>query len=634
MIRRLLASVALFATLAAAPASPPAIPIETFAETPVFSRLVLSPDGKRIAAVATTAGKTRLVIFETDDTQKTKLIDVNGFTLAALRWAGPNRLLATVSMPGTKVLLPMTRLVVIDSTTSAVTVLDRESRGILGGDVLSVDPSGRWAVVASQDDIFSTPSVKRIEIATGAVVRLENAREDVWNWFADDAGVVRAGIAYKGERWTMWYRASADAPLKPIRSPKKGSSGEEGAIDGVRFLDDLGNGIIMTNTKTGRFAAYRYDFTSGAIGAAIYENADVDLTNLVSDPATGAIAGVAYTDDRYHVAWFDPQMKTIQAKLDRAMPGREIVILNGSHDGNRLLVWVGAANDPGAYYLYDRAARTMKPIAAPYDKLEAAALAPVAPVKYTARDGLSIHAYLTLPPGRSAKDLPLIVFPHGGPHARDTWDFDPYVQFLASRGYAVLQPNFRGSTGYGKAFVEKGYGQWGRAMQDDVDDGMDWLVKSGQVDPKRVCIMGISYGGYAALWGAIRNPERYRCAVSLAGVTDLPDMLKFDRKSFSAPRYFRAWQTKVEGEDKVDLVAVSPLAQAGRLKIPVLIAHGDKDDNVPVRQGQRMVAALTKNNAPVQSVFYPTAKHGLQSRDDKIDFFKRLEAFLAKNNPS
>jgi dipeptidyl aminopeptidase/acylaminoacyl peptidase len=224
--------------------------------------------------------------------------------------------------------------------------------------------------------------------------------------------------------------------------------------------------------------------------------------------------------------------------------------------------------------------------------------------------------------------------PHGGPFARDEWVYDPMVQFLANRGYAVLQPQFRGSTGFGKEFVSKGYGEWGRRMQDDLDDAVDWLVASGRADARRVCIVGASYGGYAALWGAIRSPERYRCAASIAGVTDIEMQLKANRKSFSATRYFREWRTKVQGRTDVDLRAVSPLAQAARLRTPLLLAHGEKDERVSVRQGQLMVAALEANKADVTSVFYKKGGHSFSSTEDFADFLARLEAFLAKNNPT
>ncbi len=222
----------------------------------------------------------------------------------------------------------------------------------------------------------------------------------------------------------------------------------------------------------------------------------------------------------------------------------------------------------------------------------------------------------------------------GAHFVRDEWTYDPLVQFLANRGYAIFQPQFRGSTGFGKEFVERGYGQWGRRMQDDLDDGLDWLVSTGKVDPKRVCIVGASYGGYAALWGAIRNPERYRCAASIAGVTDLEAQLKANRKSFSATRYFKQWRTRVKGDVGFDLKSVSPLMQAARLKVPVLIAHGENDRTVPVAQGRLMVEALTASKADVTSIIYKNGGHDFSSSEDLADFLRRLESFLAKHNPA
>ncbi|MES2054681.1 MAG: S9 family peptidase [Pseudomonadota bacterium] len=641
MIRGLIGALALALSLtpgtvqAADRPIPIPIPVETFADTPFLSRPVLSPDGTRIAAFAAADDKNRLLVFPADKDAGRQVVELGEATLSDIQWAGNERVLVTVTtnMDWYGTPIPIWRLFAVELAAGTVKMLDPKSRGIMAGDILHVDPDGGWLLVASQDDVLSTPSVKRIELATGKVTKIEKERPNVWNWFADQSGVVRAGISYDADRWTMWYRATAEEPLKPIRRKEK-PSGDDGAVDGVRFMSSADDGIILTNARTGRFGAYAYNFRTGTIGAAIYENPEVDITSVVVDPRSGVINGISYTDDRFRISWLDAGKRVLQTKLDRALKNAENIVLNGSRDGNRLLVWSGSGADPGAYYVYDRAENKMFPVAKPYDKLADVTLAPVAPVKYAARDGLSIPGYLTLPLGREAKDLPLIVMPHGGPHARDTWDYDPYVQFLASRGYAVLQPNFRGSTGYGKDYVEKGYGQWGRAMQDDVDDGVDWLIKTGKVDAKRVCIMGISYGGYAAMWGAIRNPERYRCAVSLAGVMDVPGMLRFDRRSFSAPRYFKAWQAKVEGAEKQDLNAVSPLAQSTRLTIPVFIAHGEKDDNVPAKQSHQMIAALKKRGVAADAAFYPTAKHGLQKREDIIDFLKRLEAFLAKHNPA
>jgi dipeptidyl aminopeptidase/acylaminoacyl peptidase len=612
-----------------------AVPVATFADQPTLTDLVLSPDGKQIAARATLGGTPKLFVFKADDLTTVRRIDLGEAKVTDIKWAGPGRLLLTAATT-IKIFnapFPVTRLYSVELAAGRVSILDPNSRGLWAGDVLYTDPAGGWILVSSQDDLFSAPSVKRVDLPSGRVTRIEKERGDVWNWFADESGVVRAGIAYDNNRWTMWYRDKPGDPLKAIHGRSK-ANGDDGAVDGLWVLAGTSSGIIVTNAQTGRFAAYRYDFNTGSIGDPVYQNADVDVTGIVQSAHRGTVDGVSYEDDRRRVAWLNPEMATLQKRIDRAFPSAENVVMNGSADGSRLLVWTGGAADPGRYYLFDRASNTMDLKVVPYEKLSGVKLSPVTPIRYAARDGLSIPGYLTLPRDRPDHDLPLILFPHGGPFARDSWEYDPYVQFLASRGYAVLQPQFRGSTGYGKAFVERGYGQWGRAMQDDIDDGIDWLVKSGQVDPKRVCIMGISYGGYAALWGAIRNPERYRCAVSLSGVTDLPAMLRYDRRSFSAPRYYKAWQSRVKGENQIDLDTVSPLAQAARLTIPVLIAHGEKDDIVPPKQAHQMVKALEGQRARVESVFYPLEGHGIRKPENLADFLARLDAFLAKNNPA
>ncbi|HEX2763061.1 MAG TPA: S9 family peptidase, partial [Allosphingosinicella sp.] len=329
-----------------------------------------------------------------------------------------------------------------------------------------------------------------------------------------------------------------------------------------------------------------------------------------------------------------PEMEQLQAKIDKTFPGKVNRIINRSDDGDSVLIWSGSAEDPGSYYVFDRKAKRMNLFASPYDALVGKTFSPVKAVRYTARDGLSIPAYLTLPAGRPAKNLPLIVMPHGGPFIRSSYAFDPWAQFLASRGYAVLHPNFRGSTGYGRAFVERGYGQWGAAMQDDLDDGLAWLASEGIADPKRVCMMGASYGGYAALWAAVRNPGLYRCAISYAGVTDVRAMLKYDSKSMFASRYSKLWRQKVQGEERRDLAAISPLQQAKRFAIPVLIGHGELDSNVPVDQGKKLIAALAKQHVAVESVIYPKEGHGFERSEDARDFLKRTEAFLARHNPA
>jgi len=610
------------------------IPTSAFSQVPALRKPILSPDGRLILARATSNGRGRLVLLQADRPEATpRVIDIGPANVAALQWAGNKRLLMTVmstSFLFNVLPVPILRLLAIDIETGASRVVDSKSNGVYAGDVLYADPTGSWALVASQDDIQSYPSVKRVDLATGEASLVERARNHVWDWYADADGTVRAGIAYERRRWTVWYRENAGDPLTRTRG--KFAKDDDSAVDRVMFGPNK-NSWIVTNEKTGRFGLYRYDFGSGTIGETVFEHAEVDIDDVSYDPASGDIYGISYQDDRPRVKWIDPERQKLQQKLDKALANATNTIVGSSTDETRHLVWSGGASDPGRYFLLDTTTWKMHPVVDPY-VMNPTQLADVNFVRYQARDGLRIPAYLTKPKGVAVSSLPLIVLPHGGPFARDEWSYDPIVQFLANRGYAVLQPQFRGSTGFGKDFASKGYGEFGKKMQDDLDDGVDWLARTGQVDPKRVCIMGMSYGGYAAMWGAVRNPERYRCAISFAGVSDLNELMKYDRKTFSATRYFREWRAKVAGGGKGDLASVSPIKFAKQSKAPMLIAHGAGDTRVPVKQSKSMVDALTTEKADVTSVFYKDSSHDFDSKADLYDFLTRLEAFLAKHNPA
>jgi dipeptidyl aminopeptidase/acylaminoacyl peptidase len=604
-----------------------------FAALPVVEKPLLSPDGHQIVARQVKDGITALVVFNADHPDSPGLpIPIGKTEVSSLTWAGNHRLLLTavVKQHLETQEISVLRLLAIDVPSGESRVLDPKSRGLYAGDVLYADPTGAWALVASQDDVLSYPSVKRVDLATGVATLVEKAKDGVWDWYADDGGILRAGVAYADRRWTVWYRDKPEEKLRAIRG--KFDKDDDSAVDKFIFRGD--QSWILTNERTGRFALYKYDTKAGAIGAPIFEHPQVDVDDVLYDRATGKVKAVEYEDDRAHLEWLDADLKTLQERIDRALPNAVNVLADWSDDQKRVLVFSYSGSNPGIYFLLDRSTSRMSPVLDPYPRIDPASLAEVTPVSYQARDGVSIPAYLTLPRHHDAKALPLVIMPHGGPFNRDHWEYDPMVQFLANRGYAVFQPEFRGSTGYGKTFVEKGYGEWGRKMQDDLDDGVDWLAKSGRIDPKRVCIVGGSYGGYAAMWGAIRNPGRYRCAASIAGVSDLPSLLRHDRSLFSATRYYREWRSHVGGVGNVDLKTISPLNFASQMKVPLLIAHGEQDERVPVNQSHQMVAALSKAGAPVTSIFYAKDGHGFDNAADLEDWLRRLEAFLAKYNPA
>jgi len=607
---------------------------EDFGALPFLSAPVISPDGSHLVARTQVDGKARLLIVDIADTKASRsaIALPEGMELQSYLWAGNNALLIgggrTIAMFGQT--LRSTIMVTYDLKTGKTQDI-RSGHGIFGDDLVYVDPAGRYVLLAGQKDIYTYPSVFRFDLATATSKEIVKPQDHVWSWFADRSGVIRTGIAADGGKWWVYYRHDENSPFK--RSASRSSLATANQIDTFEAAPGSDQGYAVASGASGRFGLYHYDFAADQLGALIYENPVADLTDFDLNDK-GTLESVSYTDDRARTLWFDPALKTLQTRLEKALPGLSVRIVSRSADRTRLVIFATSATNPGTYYMLDRATSKMMVVAAPFDQLAGKQLAAMESVSYKARDGLDIPSYLTLPPGRTAKDLPMVVMPHGGPFARDEWGYDIWAQFLASRGYVVLQPNFRGSTGYGRGFVEKGNGQWGRGMQDDIDDGVKWLVARGTVDAKRVCIMGASFGGYAAEWGAVRNPELYRCAISFAGVSDIGSQLKYDRKMLLAPRYFRDWRDRVQGKDGTTLDSISPAKRAVDLKIPILIAHGDKDTNVPPAQSKVLVDALTKLGRPPEYYVYKGEGHGFTKPEDQVDFLERVAAFLTKYNPS
>jgi TonB family protein len=620
--------------LEAAPVPPPA-PIEKLAELPFITDPLLSPDGRRIAARVRSGDAEALAIYDLGegDAMKPKLVALPPGA-SGYRWAGNDRLLLSRAnfMLFGLLPLPISRLSRYQISDGSLIEIG-QSRGMMADDVLYVDPEGRHILLAAQEGLTDSPSVSRVDLATGKSTIVQRETKDIWSWFADASGTVRGGVSYdSGGRWTVHVRDTGTGDLRRVARLRQKPG--ESTIDGVGLLAGSNKGVIVTNEPTGRFGVYNFDLATASIGAPIFEHPEADVKTMLLSADGARVDGVVFEDELPRVVWFDPEMKKVQQEIDRVLKGKINRIVNRSQNGQVLLLLSANADDPGMFYIFDRKARQMRRFAAPFDGLVDVALAEVKPVRYAARDGLSIPAYLTLPPGRDPKSLPLIVMPHGGPFARDSFSYHPWVQMLATRGYAVLQPNFRGSTGFGRAYVERGYGQWGFAMQDDLDDGVKWLASQGTIDPRRVCMMGASYGGYAAMWGAIRNPETYRCAVSMAGVMDIRQMLKHDGSVLMAPRYSKLWRQKVLGEEKRDLAAISPLQQARSLRAPVLIAHGERDRNVPADQSRKLVAAIRASGGSVQAAFYPLSGHDFARREDSLDFMRRAESFLELHNPA
>ncbi len=626
------------------PAAPVAVParIDTgvLAERPFLHSPRLSPDGLHFAGYFTKAGREVLGVYD-PDTGKVRTFDLGDkFDFNWFKWAGNNRLLisvgSTVDWDGDDAW--QTRLITYDITTGKQQFIGGHTEGLKGDDVLWIDPAGQSILLAFQQTIFDYPSVSSIDLATNKAHQVVAQRPFLWDWYADDKGVVRAGFMFNDAGWKMLYRTKDGESFRTV--VKAGKDDDDAGFDAFRIYQGSDDGYrLMLNEATGRYALYRFNFATRKRGDLVFEAPGVDVGDFDTQVDGANLYAAWYTDDRAHTHWFDAELGKVQDAVDKAVASsigtRSVQIVSYSRDRARLLIWLGGTNDPGKYYLFDQAEGAMHLLARVNEKLDPRSLATSTYTHYKARDGLDIPAYLTLPPGRAAKNLPLIIMPHGGPYdVRDEGDFDTEVQFLANRGYAVLQPEFRGSGGYGKSFYEKGEGQWGRAMQDDLDDGMDWLAKQGTIDPRRTCLIGSSYGGYAALWGAVRNPERYRCAASFAGISDLKRQLKFQIEFKVSRRYRKDWQKTVQGDDKFDLTSVSPLFTIDRLKTPVLLVHGDIDQRVPYKQSKLYADALKAAGKPYEFVTLKGEGHGFSTKASMQTWLDKLDTFLGKYNPA
>lgn len=609
------------ASSAAAPAEarPPVLPVERFAERDIFSYPKLSPDGMHVAAHVSHNGKTGVSVI--DATSR------NPVALAILgeeleynwhRWAGPDVVLISVSR-----MLPVlgeeervSRLLAMRLSTQEKWFVGPKAMGVEGDDLLHVAEDGSSVLLSFQRTIYDWPSVTRVSLLDpkdrGRQVQAEV--DGIWEWYADDQGIVRMGTGWIGRKLRVTYRKTATDRFREIA--RIGEDDEDKFWDVARIVGGSDEAYILREDETGRRAMVRFDLENRRSLETVYRNENWDLTDVWLDEAGKPLA-VDYTDDRDRRVWFDPTMAKLQKQLETALKVDEVWVGSRSKDNSRMLVYAGGESNPGQLFLYDAKQRKLDAFATFKPTLNIAHLARPKPIAYTARDGVLIAGYLTLPLGREAKGLPLIIMPHGGPYGvRDKLGYDDDVQFLANRGYAVLQPNYRGSGGYGGDFEKKGDGQIGRAMQDDIDDAMDWAVKEGIAAKDRVCVVGASYGGYAAMWSVIRNPERYRCAASFAGVSDWKKILKYDAKYFSRKRA-RKWSARVSGEKEFDLDTVAPARTIDRLKRPLLVAHGKRDTNVPFSQYKLLMAGAQRAGVTFEQLVFDEAGHGLDEPEDK-----------------
>jgi acetyl esterase/lipase len=475
---------------------------------------------------------------------------------------------------------------------------------------------------------------KRLNVVTGRTTSVAlHSPANVTGWLFDETGLPRVGVTIARGLTEVFWHPAADEPWKSLaRFP------EHEAPFVPIAVDRRGDLFIGAPSREGTSILETFDFAAGKPdGKPLVVTRGFDFQGVpVFDPETSRLLGVEFETDAVSAAWFDPAMKQLQERVDERFPGHsnELTCRRCTTDGV-LLVHSYSDQDPGSYWVYRASDRSWESIGRSYTDIDPARMAQLDMFRIKARDGLELPVWVTTPTGPSTGPRPAIVLVHGGPWVRGVhWQWNPDAQFLASRGYVVIEPEFRGSTGYGRALLTRGFKQWGLAMQDDLADAVQWAAARGTIDPKRVCIAGASYGGYATLMGLVRHPDLYKCGVAWVAVTD-PRLLFEDSWTSDVSQEAREFSLPVRLGDPIKDAALlkdaAPVEHAAEIRAPLLMAFGDADRRVPIEHGTRLRDAMRAAGLKPDYIVYPGEGHGWQKVENRVDFWTRVERFLARN---
>jgi dipeptidyl aminopeptidase/acylaminoacyl peptidase len=649
MLRTLLLACALGLSGQAFAQTPP--PIEDYGSLPAVADAAISPDGTRIALAMTQDGRSlvnvvdlgrRASVFSAAAPEETSLVDVGWaddthVTFELKRTFRPGQVLPYyIRFRGSPRRVDYYRTGIVDLATNAMRLLttseDEEWRD--GGAPLIApiesDPGHGRMLGGTGSWEHRRLGVFRVRFEDGrARLVSSGATEDTYHYLFDERGGIAARIETDEEtnRWRVFvYDGETSRQLMEGVS----ETGEPIGVEGL--LPDGRLAYIARDEARDFDSLYAIDRASGA-RETLFEREGNDVTSAIIDPWTRRVVGVRWVEEETMQHFFDTALAPAYERIASMFGAGSVWFTSWSRDRSRILVYGEQGLDGGGYYVFTPASNTLQRLSMLYPNLARAPGGQRQAITYRARDGTRIPAYLTTPAGET-RNLPLVLLVHGGPHARDTFGYDWWASFLTSRGYAVLQPNFRGSSGYGRTWEIAGRGQWGGLMQTDVEDGVTAMVQGGVADAGRVCIVGASYGGYAALAGATLTPDRYRCAASVAGVTDLEAfLLHRERIAGEESIISDHWRLSIgdRAEDRARIRGVSPINLVERVSIPILLIHGTNDTVVPIEHSRRMNDRLRGAGKNVRFVELQGDDHWLSDAETRTQMLRELETFLAAN---
>lgn len=469
----------------------------------------------------------------------------------------------------------------------------------------------------------------RLNLTTGEMTMIAENPGNITGWMTDHEGKLRVANATDGVNTSLLYRDSEEDAFKVVLTTNFKES-----VSPRFFTFDNKNVYATSNIGRDKEAAIIFDIANGKELEELYINENNDVNGISYSRKRKVITAARYTAEKQQRHFFDDEAKKTFKRLQNELEGYEVAITSSTREEDKYIIRTYSDRSLGAYYLYDKTSDELRHIADVSPWINEENMSSMKPIKYQSRDGLTIHGYLTLPKGmEDAKNLPVVVNIHGGPWARDNWGFNPEVQFLANREYGVIQMNFRGSTTYGRKFWEASFDQWGLSMQEDVQDGAQWLIDQGIADPKRIAIYGGSYGGYATLQGLVKDPEFYACGIDYVGVSNLFTFMK------TIPPYWAPYLDMMHemvgdprvAEDSVRMAATSPALNANKIVAPLFIAQGANDPRVVKSESDQMVEAMKSRGVTVEYMVKDNEGHGFRNEENKFEFYGAMERFLGEH---
>ncbi|TVR79047.1 MAG: S9 family peptidase [Chitinophagaceae bacterium] len=598
------------------------IPVEHFFQNPVETGFQISPNGKYISYLSPYENRLNIHVKNRETGDVKRITDSEHRDIMAYFWANNDRLVYLNDRGGDE----NYRIYAVNKDGSNQRDLTpfEDVRAQIIDELEDIEDE---MIIGLNKNNPQLHEPYRLNIVTGDLEQLaENT--DMFNpimgWLTDHDGKIRVALKIEGGvNTTLLYRETEEDEFQSVKTVPFTES-----ISPLFFTFDNKNVYALSNLNRDKTAVVKMDIRTGEEIEEIYKNPDFDVSGLNYSRKRKVLTTVSFTSWKRERYVIDNEMKDVIKRLDREFDGYEYGITSSTKDENMMVVRTYSDRSLGSFYLYDRKADTFEFLAEVNPELNEEEMAEMKPVTYQSRDGLTIHGYLTLPVGKEAENLPVVVNVHGGPWARDNWGFNPEVQLLANRGYAVFQMNFRGSTGYGKEFWMSSFKQWGQTMQDDVTDGVKWLIDEGIADPDRIAIYGASYGGYAALAGLTLTPELYACGISYVGVSNLFTFLK------TIPPYWEPlldMMHEMVGHPEKDSIMFrenSPFYQVDNIQAPLFVAQGAKDPRVNKAESDQIVNALRERNISVPYLVKENEGHGFLNEENRFEFYKAMSGFL------